>query len=833
MRSILSLFAAVGCVAVVSLTSTRIVVRPSTQSTQVRSAATRLPFSQHPTSPHAASDVELIQELREAKDIKLVGRFLKEACDSRRVSSSGPHTDSPNSAMCEGIEVCQTPLTTRFSDLGETTAATVGDTSFEPTPGSFEKFSFNVTVTALRRIAHFSALESRTDHNGFDAEDHALLSNILRTVAEELVASVSSESTLDMTLLASILQAVSIISNTKRLPQTQPLATMVIELMKRHDVSQIHSLGPIRLVQCLEALGKLQITDLHFRQILVQRLVKADAIAKVPARYLSYGLAALASAEATTEEDEVLLTRTFMRRLRKQKVRQDARISDLLRALVASSVILKKGGMVNFRDEGVIFGFTILRSILDVRAETSHKFIAAEMADLFSSWAALSTKTRQDAVIGELLSICQEENIFASCGIEELARILLSICQLEGPGRGEAIELGGKRLLDIVRQGDTRLSSCEPHLVNQILRWSLSRHAKNVTVMEPYVEASKLLYTDRRFLQGCGLAELANHLWFLSFARVFDHKTLLAVGQRLLDPHLVNDCTPKLASRILATYTCTLLLGKTLGVEDAEHLDDVTHNLFHSYGGHLLTTQLAPSEISPALYAYAKTSYIQDMGIFDHLVSLMALKGKEGNARQLAQTLWSCGKMMAWEGEDADAPPYIECARRISHELKSRIDEVSAIDAAQCIWALGRLGIDDLEIVTAFSVRAGELAGSMNSAEVSNTIWGLAKLRPESSDRPLVTRLVQRLTQDAVDVSATEASSIMYALARMRYRDEELFQTLSGVVIDKINDTTAQTIANTLWAHKTMDLRPPRKLIELWASQKLGIVGVQELKPQG
>jgi lysophospholipase L1-like esterase len=78
-----------------------------------------------------------------------------------------------------------------------------------------------------------------------------------------------------------------------------------------------------------------------------------------------------------------LLTRAFMRRLRKQKVRAEASIEDLCRALVATNHIWNQGGMEELEDEAAIFGFTTLRAILEKkRTSDGHDLTASELSDM-------------------------------------------------------------------------------------------------------------------------------------------------------------------------------------------------------------------------------------------------------------------------------------------------------------------------------------------------------------------------------------------------------------------------------------------------------------------
>jgi hypothetical protein len=286
----------------------------------------------------------------------------------------------------------------------------------------------------------------------------------------------------------------------------------------------------------------------------------------------------------------------------------------------------------------------------------------------------------------------------------------------------------------------------------------------------------------------------------------------------------------------------------------------VLSDLFHVLGEHFLTsasTELSSRDISSALCAYAKFSYVRDMGIFDHLTSLMADRVDDCSVRQVVQSLWACGKMTVWEQQqeedqsalpseqqdpDTHYPPYMPSAEEFAKFLSKHVDELSSKDVAQCIWALGRLHMvqqtDDLSAPIAmdkFASRARSLSPKLTPQEVANILWGLSRSGFED-DRTvyLLTNRLLYLSQSLPPQKPNpqEAANIMYALARMDIQDEEVFSVLSKDILDQLEDASAQAIANTLWAHRAVQISPPRQLLDEWATQKLGLVSVQtRLKP--
>lgn len=79
----------------------------------------------------------------------------------------------------------------------------------------------------------------------------------------------------------------------------------------------------------------------------------------------------------------------------------------------------------------------------------------------------------------------------------------------------------------------------------------------------------------------------------------------------------------------------------------------------------------------------------------------------------------------------------------------------------------------------------------------------------------------QQLAIDRPEV----ASIILYSLGQMNIRDSEVFHyseyLTSYVLKNQINTASAQTIANILWAHRTVHIEPPIELLESWTMLKL------------
>jgi hypothetical protein len=830
------------------------------------------------------NDAELINSLIRARTTKDIRTTLRK--------SLSPHIVGKTDTLKKSVDV----LDHDIDDDGDS------DTWDIP----FSRLSLNATAATLRRMALISVFEARTEianSNGSMNDERIaalemrsksqkkLIANLLEEIGVKLMShrlslSPSSKRQLDdpqdnpgVYPLSDVLQALAILApNDACKEKMGPFAILVLEFLNTHEISELYRLGPIRLVQCLQAMAKLEIDHPPLYNKICQRLLKPDAVSKIPARFLAHGLSALASFQTNKEKerannppqewdfgarselchekeepihkDTMRLARAFMRRLRKQKVAREASIEDTCRALTATRDLLEMGAMANMEDEAAMFGFTGLRTILEMRkaAATTDSTLSSQpvllspiqVTNMISSWASLSDQSREDTVIEDLLQICLDDEILTECTIGQLEKIIKSIRKLNVASHAEVTRCIGERFLTLVEENESsNFEDIFPQTTTEILRWPVLVYRRNETVMQPFTTAASILFSRKAFLERSSVSEIANFLWFLSIVHRFDEEMLLNIGQCLMDDDMIDDCSPKIASRILATFTSLIILKEN---KSSESLIELKQDLFYNYGGHLLSSNLSPAETSSALYAYAKANYLQDRGVFDHLVNLLANSRRACSSRQLSQTLWSCGKMIAWERQEMELiddenaeiedPPYLENALSIAKELSGRGNELSSEDVAQIVWGIGRLEVQDDEIMSVFANRTMEICSSMNSIEVSNILWGLSRI--QYLDGKLLGSLSERLSDDDIRISSPRvAASILFSLGRMRWKDEFLFQKLSGIMIDQIENVNAQSVANTLWAFRAVRMRPPRELLDTWAVTRLGIVPVIEQHETG
>ena len=795
------------------------------------------------------SDLKIIQSIKQAKTAQDIRDVLLGA---RREPSAINSDPSP-------------PLIGETADDPRIDVYTLdGDEEDQMHQSEFENLSLNVTAAALRRLSHVSLQESRRKESDERLIKYRreLLAKLLENVGGKIVqthrtAEDDEPRLLDITALADILEALSVLSQPRlgKESHMKPLARLVIGLILHHDEKSLYHLGPIRLVQCLQSLVALKTGDENENELksrIFNRLLKPDAVSKLNPSALSYALVTLgACAKAGPDNLEAFdLSKSFMRRLRKQKVRAEAKVDDLCRSLVGANAVTESANFMTdedapvFQEEASIFGFTTIKAILELTSDES-TLRDAQILDILSSWNGLRRYSTGDdsELLNTLFAICERDETMQKCSIAELQKFVDLLENLQPINSGALMHQSGKRFLELVEQ-EPDLRAIHPRTANSILRCPVLLHRTNPKIIDPFVHASTHLFTDEKFLANARLGELANFLWFMSMSHSVDQDALMSLSRRILEFDLATSCSTKLACRILSSFTSVAALQYSYNKGSianefggANEVEDVSSKLFHELGGHLLSAQMSPAEISSALSAYAKSSYMLDMGIYDHLVAQLASKASDCSTRQLAQSLWACGKMVSFEGcgmggdesdnENID-PPYLGNAKEIASVLAERMKDLSPRDITQTTWAIGRMCITDARLVCSFAFRAKQLSAKFNSAEVANIVWGLSKVGFD--DREVILTLTDRLVVGDLRPKPQEISNVMYALGTLNIRDERLFSELSDMMLENIDETSAQSIANALWAHRALNIKPPKTLLNSWAVQKIGVIGIESIQ---
>jgi hypothetical protein len=614
-----------------------------------------------------------------------------------------------------------------------------------------------------------------------------------------------------------------ILASLAKLGDSESLANEVCNLMNRYEEKLVRTLGPQRLVECLESLATLQLHPATLIGRMCERLQQGDALGKLDAYHLSRGFKSLVVLEHLENNGVV---KGLLKRLRNQTVRQKATIADICQALYAARCLIR---IIDEDDDTLyvdtnIMVHTLLREVHlpVVNATFSRSLTAGQVAEIIMTASAFQVNAT-NPVFDHIVDTLRQEPILERATVPDIARILLSMERLRLSRYHFAVQRLGDRFLELVQKVPV-----EPRSANTILRSALLLHRRDRAVMQPFMEAATFLILERpevgdaSFLSACSHVELSNFAWFLSRVRVYDEEALVALANRILESDILESCSPKSASRILSSFTELI----DTSAKEGSEIRFVLLELFHGLGTHLLSAQLTPAETSASMLAYAKASYIQDMGIFDHLADHLRSILDDCSIRQVAESIWACGKMMAWEsdqnGEIDSGPPYLTASREYAAFLASRATQLTAQDVSQAIWASGRLGFADWKTVCTFAYRARQVSPDCTVCEVANILWGLSKVG--YNDREVISALTDRMMD--LDPTANEAATVIFSLGRMEIRDEVVFSSMSNFMMEQLEMASAQSVANALFSFKKVRITPPPALLQSWALQKLGLAGV-------
>jgi len=701
-----------------------------------------------------------------------------------------------------------------------------------------------VAASALRRISQLLLTTTNDTVGAIAAKE--LLPGLVTSIETAILASNKKNGPdLSFYALADVLWSMHVLNiHQQGASNLQRLATSVWGRLQRDNVGAVSHLGPRRLVECLQAAstfilrpGASEHSDaenLSFYKQICERLTKGDALSKLTPVGLSMILSSL-SRTSHLLSCEKALVQAVARRLRKKCVRESATRRTLSKSLEAAvPLILSQQIESTLGKEIRTMAYTICKeSVKRANLADDTVFTSIEACRLLNLAALLNIEA-SDPVVRQLCHILGNETLstFESSTVVRVSHIMDSLERLQVNDAAGVIQRMGDAFVECVGGGSAVVEQIEPKDVNTILRCAALLQGRSEATMQPFQSGARSLFLDPSFIDRCSSIELSNFVWFALVARWRDGEVLETLATHILKPGVAESFSPKMACRTLSTFTA-ITASRSVELEETRPLEPLLFKLFDRFGEQLLSSQLTPLDVSSAIYSYARASYIRDMGIFDHLVTLMVPRVDEFRVRQVAQSLWACGKMMAWEiepdeEEDGSPHPYLSSATAMAAFLAARADELNTKDVTQAMWAIGRLRIEDPSIVAPLAKQAKAVSKELTAQEIANLFWALSKVK--SQEFGLIYVLMRRIScDDSLGLMPQEAANILYALGRLNIRDDEFFKLLSNIILERIELASAQSIANVLWAHRAVHITPPQMLLDSWAIEKLGLVAVQSM----
>ena len=139
-------------------------------------------------------------------------------------------------------------------------------------------------------------------------------------------------------------------------------------------------------------------------------------------------------------------------------------------------------------------------------------------------------------------------------------------------------------------------------------------------------------------------------------------------------------------------------------------------------------------------------------------------------------------------------------------------------------------------VVNMLAVRLESIATTMNSQDIANVLWALARL--EDKPRPaLNAAIAHRAMEIHYTFKAQEIANFLWAHATSRIKpSSELLNRMSNRAVAVSTFFKPQEISNTLWAFATLKIKPARELLQLLVERATmllrDIQNTREFKPQ-
>ena len=615
------------------------------------------------------------------------------------------------------------------------------------------------------------------------------------------------------------------------------------------------------------------------------RLEKSDALGQLTPLETTQIIGAMVYYSSHKQKVEnPYLFKAVLRLLRKQHIRNKISTMQLFHVLNSTRGIVQTWDeSSSMYMEAETFSYTILKEISSRLNNT--KVLRNNSMIISDKRIGTASNTRANISIkhfADVLSTCAYFNMSLSnviihpimrhftryhysstypSSMEDVAYILEKIRYLNPCLRSYALEDGhtntllevvnilGKTFLHTTSRLDYSRRFIDVDSFSSVMRSVSEILLRKYKLVNSYAKAAMtILSRFTHYICDCNDIQLGHIAVVLSHSHssishdFIQHDIFQKLVRCILDSNRCKQVSPESASSIvwsMANIVEDPHYQQLLGSKEYGTIRRLLFELFYSLSPSLLAQTVGPMHSSRAMWAMAKASYTADAGIFDHLAERMSHHIRLGSVEviDVAQSLWACAKMSSWEDPLRDQSasgisnslPYLYSASEMAYYLSMNTNPMSSKDIAQAIWSCGRLKIMNSLILRPLCCAAINV-GNINSHEMANILWGLAKVdfHKDPNSRELIIVLSKRIRERRIisHCSPQEASNILYALAKMNTADEETFSAMTGVILSQLTNATAQTIANTLWAHECVRIKPPRAMLDLWVKEKLDINGV-------
>jgi hypothetical protein len=292
------------------------------------------------------------------------------------------------------------------------------------------------------------------------------------------------------------------------------------------------------------------------------------------------------------------------------------------------------------------------------------------------------------------------------------------------------------------------------------------------------------------------------------------HKLGLPVGH--LGPLLLAHCTRQLA-QLDGNFVAGMLSGlATLGVPQREFLESQQGAVLAKLEGPGMTV----ASLCSLLWCAASVG-LGDSELARRCVQELLAHGfPEGTmTAQVPVSLWAAAQA---------ASPDVQLFRRAAPVLLGRAGALQPQQLASTVWALGKAGYADPELLGALARRAAQLAARFTDAELTTVLGSLMHLQHDPAQLaqlwvPVAPVAAARL----LHYSPVEVAALAHFMTRLRLHHAPLVERMGDYVMARGEALLLGTLSNLLWLFG--DLEPQRDEV----LRKLARLAMHEVRQRG
>ncbi len=137
-----------------------------------------------------------------------------------------------------------------------------------------------------------------------------------------------------------------------------------------------------------------------------------------------------------------------------------------------------------------------------------------------------------------------------------------------------------------------------------------------------------------------------------------------------------------------------------------------------------------------------------------------------------------------------------------------------ARNVANILHAEGKLKVDSHhDVMRRLFDEAIRMSGGYNAQDAANSIWAVATMGVD--DPRIVNGLAKACVNHVRDFNEQDAANSIWAVAALGVADPHVISILSEACVNRVRDFSSQAAANSLWAIATLGVADPHVISSL------------------